>query len=73
MQGLGKAYYVWQSPSKGEKAHTLYVHTKDGREMPLNEWERKCRETIINADLDYLIPLIENMSNTIVYGLKTAN
>lgn len=63
MQGLAKAYYVWQSPTKAEiskkKKHIEYVHTRDGREMPIDEWEQKCLEMITQADLSDLLRQIE--------------
>lgn len=63
MQGLAKAYYIWKSPTKAEiaekKKHIEYVHTRDGREMPIDEWEQKCLEMITQADLSDLLKQIE--------------
>lgn len=63
MRGLAKAYYVWQSPTKAElaekKKHVEYVHTHDGRNIPVGEWERMCLEMITQADLRALLEQIE--------------
>ena len=63
MQGLAKAYYVWQSPTKAElaegKKHIEFVLTKDGRKMPVEEWEQKCLEMIIQGDSSGFLKRIE--------------
>lgn len=63
LRALAKAYYVWQSPTKAEiadkKKHIEYVHTHDGRDIPVDEWEDICLEMIAQADLSDLLREIE--------------
>ncbi len=60
MKGLAKAYYVWQSPCKGEQRKPVeYIHTQDGRTIPRDEWCKIALETIIQADLSDLLKQIE--------------
>lgn len=60
MRGMAKAFYVWQSPSRGETKKPIeYVHTKDGRTIERGEWLRICLEMITQADLRPLLEQIE--------------
>ena len=58
MNGLAKAYYVWNQPCKGAKGINK-IHTKDGREMSLEAWEREASEMINKFHLTDLLERIE--------------
>ena len=60
MTGMVKAFYVWQSPSRGETKKPIeYIHTRDGRTIERGEWCRIALEMIIQADLIGLLHQIE--------------
>ena len=60
MTGMAKAFYVWQSPSRGETKKPIeYIHTRDGRTIERGEWCRIALEMIIQADLSDLLGQIE--------------
>lgn len=66
MNGLAKAYFVWQSPTKSElaekKKHIEYVRTRDGRTIPIDEWvsialvnfEKNSKMELLNAIEEYV-------------------
>lgn len=60
MNGLAKAYYIWQSPSKGDtKKPVEFICTRDGRKIARNEWCNIAFEMITQADLSDLLRRIE--------------
>ena len=72
MQGLAKAFYVWQSPCKGDtKKPVEFIYTRDNREIARDEWCRIALEMITQADLSDLLRQIEEYVQKNCMWVKT--
>ena len=72
MQGLAKAFYVWQSPCKGDtKKSVEFIRTRDGREIARDEWCRIAYEMITQGDLSDLLRQIEEYVQKNCMWVKT--
>lgn len=65
MQGLAIGYYIWSQPVRYVDGKFIKdkgidkIHTRDGREMFIEEWEREATHLITQADSIDLLTQIE--------------
>lgn len=73
VKGLAKAFYVWQTPSKGDnKKPVEYICTKDGKIIKRDEWCRIALDMITQGDLSDLLRQIEEYVQKNCLWVKTS-